>query len=651
MALAVAGAEEARYLDGAVFVDLAPIVDPALVPSVTGGRLEAASLPGRSPTEAVVKHLADRRMLLVLDNFEQVLPAAPFVADLLAGCPELSVLVTSRAPLRVEGEQEWPVPPLDLPDPAAPETPDALSTCEAVQLFTDRARSVQPDFALTDDNAAAVLDICRRLDGIPLAIELAAARVRLTPPAVLSERLAHTIDLGGGGRDLPERQRTLRNTIAWSVDLLDEADRRLFGRLSVFRGGWTFDAARHVLAEHGGADIVDGLDRLLEHSLIKSDRADDPRGSMLETIRDYAADELQRSGEQSEFARRHADFFLALAEEAAPNLLGPDRDPWLARLARDRDNMRAAIDWATSVGDIGTALRLSTALMTFWHLRDQMTEGRLVLESLLGSDLADVEPDVVAGALAAAAELAVYSTDFPASIAYATQSLALYRQVGDVLGMARQLNNLGWANSIWNAEAAKAYFQEAFEISGDTGAGEVFGNALLGAATIDIREGRIDEGRRRDLAAREAFEAAGERYIQVFAILNLGRIEDLEERPDRALAFYAEALLMASDAGEGGVITTCLGMIADLLLDHGDPVLAVTLAAASERRLREIGGATTVEMSGLEPPMIRGSRVLGPERFARAASDPLGVDDAVREALAVARRVEEGLDVLHPAPA
>jgi predicted ATPase/class 3 adenylate cyclase len=648
LALAVAGAEEGQYLDGAAFVDLAPIVDPELVPSATGGKLEAPSLPGRSPTEAVIKHLAERRLLLVLDNFEQVLAAAPFVAELLAGCPDLSVLVTSRAPLRLEGEQEWPVAPLDLPDPSAPQTLDALTTCEAIQLFTERARSVQPAFTLTEDNAPSVADICRRLDGIPLAIELAAARVRLTPPAVLNEGLA-TIDLGGGGRDVPERQRTLRNAIAWSVDLLDEADRRLFRRLAVFRGGWTFDAVQQVLGKQEGSDVVEGLQRLLEHSLIKSDNTDEPRGSMLETIRAFAADELLRSGELPEFSRCHADFFLALAEEAAPYLLGPDRDPWLDRLGRDHDNVRAAIEWATSVGDIGTALRLSTALMTFWHLRNQMSEGRTVLDALLESDTADVEPAIVAGALAAAGELAVYSMDFSTSIGYVNRSLAIYRQIGDVLGSARQLNNLGWANSIPNGDAALSFFEEALDISRETGVGEVIGNALLGAATIHIRVGRIDEGRRDALAARAAFDDAGERYLYVYLLLDLGRIEDLQGHPDAAIALFAEALRMASLVGEGGVICTSLSHIADLLLDHGDHALAIALAAASERRLRQIGGATTVEMSGLEPPMLRGARLVEPTTFARASSDEeaLTIDDAVHEALAVARRVEAGLDVLH----
>ena len=416
----------------------------------------------------------------------------------------------------------------------------------------------------------------------------------------------------------------------------------------MFRGGWTFEAVYRVVADAGGPDVVDGLQRLLEHSLIKSGRGDDTRGSMLETIRTFAADGLLESGELPTFSRRHADYFLALAEEAAPQLLGPGRDTWLERLGRDHDNIRAAIGWAIGVGDLGTALRLSTALMSFWHLRNQMTEGRAVIEALLESDLHDVDPAVVAGALAAAGELAVYSMDFATSIGYVSRGLEVYQEIGDVVGAARQLNNLGWANSIHNADAALGFFEEALAISKDTGVGDVIGNAYLGAATIHIRNGRIEEGRRDSVAAKEEFERAGERYLYVYGLVNLARIEDLTGHPDAALALLADALRVASEAGEAGVICTSLTHIADLLLDHGDPVLAVGLAAASDRRLRQVGGATTSEMSGLEPPLQRATRILDAPTFARVCSEEeaLTIDDAVREALAYARRVESGLELL-----
>jgi tetratricopeptide (TPR) repeat protein len=238
--------------------------------------------------------------------------------------------------------------------------------------------------------------------------------------------------------------------------------------------------------------------------------------------------------------------------------------------------------------------------------------------------------------------------DFPTSIAYVSRSLEVYREIGDPVGAARQLNNLGWANSIPNPDAARAFFEEALEISRDSGAGDVIGNALLGAATILIRAGRIEEGREGAAAAVTAFEAAGERYLHVFALLDLGRVEDLERRPEAALARYAEALEMASHVGEGAVICTSLGAIANLLIDHGRDVLAVQLAAAIERRLGAMGGATTVEMMGLEPPMQRAAREVDPSAFGRASSDEeaLTMEDAIREALAFARRVGSGLDAL-----
>ena len=282
--------------------------------------------------------------------------------------------------------------------------------------------------------------------------------------------------------------------------------------------------------------------------------------------------------------------------------------------------------------------------MTFWHLRNQMTEGRAVIGALLESDLGDVHPAVVAGALAAAGELAVYSMDFAGSISYVNRSLTIYREIGDVIGAARQLNNLGWANSIHDPGSALAFFDEALELSKDTGVGDVIGNAYLGAATIHIRTGRIDEGRRESLSARAEFQKAGERYIHVYGLINLGRIEQLTGHPEAALALFAEGLQMASEAGEAGVICTSLNHIADLQLDHGDPVLAVELAAASDRRLRQIGGATTSEMSGLEPPLRRATRLMDATTFARVSSEEaaLTIDDAVREALLLAQRVETG---------
>ena len=357
LALAVALAEADDYLDGAAFVDLGPIVDPELVPSTTRERLEAAAIPGGSPTDAVVKHLTERQELLVLDNFEQVLPAAPFVAELLARCPDLHLLVTSRAPLRLEGEQEWPVAPLGLPDSTTAPTLTSLGTSEAIQLFADRARSVQPEFALSEANASSVVDVCRRLEGIPLAIELAAAQVRLIPPSMLSERLANSIDLEGGGRDVPERQQTLRNAIAWSVDLLDDADRRLFQRLAVFRGWVAFEAVQRVAADAGGPDVMNGLQRLLEHSLIKSERGDDPRGSMLETIRTFAADGLLGA---ASFPRSRGATRTTSSRSPRRRLRscsGRVATRGSISLGRDHDNIRAAIGWATAVGDIGTALR------------------------------------------------------------------------------------------------------------------------------------------------------------------------------------------------------------------------------------------------------------------------------------------------------
>ena len=641
LALALAASEEARYEDGAVFVDLAPLVDAELVASVTASRLEVPIVAGRSVTETLARHLSEREMLLVLDNFEQVLPGATMVAELLAASPRLRIVVTSRAPLHVMGEQEWPVPALGLPEHERSFTANEVAGYEAIQLFIQRARSVQPSFAMTDSNAQSVVEICRRLDGIPLAIELAAARIRLMPPQILAERLAGMLDLGGSARDAPERQRTLRSTIAWSVDLLGESDRRLFARLATFVGGWTLDAAERIVGEGDDRGAVDdGLGRLLEQSLITSDPADRTRGIMLETIREYALELLKQSDEHGRFARRHAGYFLDLAEVAAPHLQGPDRDRWLARLVPENDNFRAAIRTMTESGDRTTVLRIATALMWFWHLRNQLAEGRAVFAPLLDTDLAELDPPVVAAALSAAGELAVYQMDFEASGAYVGRSLEMYRHIGDRPSIAHQLNTLAWGSAMRDADAAFEMFRDALRVADGTGADAIVGNALVGAATMDFRLGRMNDARSRAQAAIRAFESAGERHLHVFALVNLGLVAAVKDDPRSAFGYYSHALQMASESGSADVIGSSLDAMALLLLDLGSLDVAVRLGAASERIRNEVGGTGSVDMAGLELPLDRAVRIMDAAAFERARREgaELTTADAVREGLALARR-------------
>jgi predicted ATPase len=382
LAAGVAG----NYPDGVYFVRLAPVRDPRLVLSSIAQGVGLPDSKGRPLVEHLADHLRDRRLLIVLDNFEHVLSAAPVVAELLGGARDLRILVSSRSPLRVSGEQECPVPPLALPQQAPIPAASAVA-CESVRLFAERAAAVVPGFVVDEQNAAAVAQIVCRLDGLPLAIELAAARVRLLPPEAILERLEHSLGLlTGGGRDLPDRQQTLRATIEWSYDLLGEGGRRLLAGCSVFRGGIDLAVIESVSAEAGiGVSVLDGLQELADQSLLRQLRASGtPRYLMLETVREFAAERLAGTPDQAAGLRgAHAAAFLAVAGQAGRPLTGPGQQDWLERLDLEHDNLRAAIDWYCQQ-DPAAALRMAAAMSLFWSLRGHYTEGRQRLRRLLG---------------------------------------------------------------------------------------------------------------------------------------------------------------------------------------------------------------------------------------------------------------------------
>ncbi|MBA2570183.1 MAG: adenylate/guanylate cyclase domain-containing protein, partial [Chloroflexi bacterium] len=383
-----------EFDDGAWFVDLSPIVDPNLVASAIGQVLEVREQPDRPLVDALKAHLADRRILFVLDNLEQVTAAGPLVADLLASASGLRVLATSRVPLHIYGEQEYPVLPLAVPhvDPDAPVDVASLVESEAVRLFIERARAARPDLRLDADDARAVAEICARLDGLPLAIELAAARTKLLPPRALLQRLDSALTLlASTAMDLPPRQRTLRGAIDWSYDLLDDPDRELFARLAVFRGGFTLGTAESVAAGaidgRPALDVMAGIESLLDKSLLRAsqtDHAGEVRIAMLETIREYALERLAATGAEDAIRRRHADTFLALAEAAEPHLTGADLAQWLDRLTHEHDDVRAALSWAIETGEAATGLRIGYAVWRFWHQRGHLREGRDWLSRLVG---------------------------------------------------------------------------------------------------------------------------------------------------------------------------------------------------------------------------------------------------------------------------
>ena len=380
LALQVATDVLTEYRDGAFFVDLSTVTDPALVPSAIARVLGVEEVAEHPILEAVKLHLCTEELLLVLDNFEQVAEAAPTVEALLTAASTLKVLVTSRIVLSLRGEQEYAVPPLEPPDVDDLLDLQALRRIEAVQLFTDRAVAVSPRFQVTEKNAAAVAAITARLDGLPLAIELAATRTKVLTPEQMLPRLQECLAvLSSGSKHLPERQRTLRGAITWSHELLDPAERGLFARLSVFTGGWTLESAEAVCDPYGlGLDILDGLSSLVDQSLIRRSEPDegDPRFSMLETIREFGQEQLEVGGERDLLRRRHAEHFLDLAIEAEPHLVAEDQGEWLDICDREHANIRAALRWAIEAGEADRAQGPAGALWRFWQQRGHQEEGR-----------------------------------------------------------------------------------------------------------------------------------------------------------------------------------------------------------------------------------------------------------------------------------
>ena len=414
LALAVADALRGDFPDGVCFVPLASVREPGFVPSAVARALGIREPARGTVRDGLIAALQQRRLLLVLDNFEQVIAASTFVADLLAACADIALLVTSREALRIRPERRFPVPPLALPAPEAGGVPAAIAAAPAVALFLDRATAIRPDFALTAANATTLREICAALNGVPLAIELAAARVRTLAPRDLHARLHDQLaTLTRGARDLPERHQTMRDTVAWSYDLLAPAEQALFRRLAIFVGGWTVAAAEAVCAmEDLPADaILDLTESLLDQSLLRTEPGgmESARLGMYETIREYAHAQLAASGERERIARQHAAYYGALVA-AAPERDGPPQQAWLGRLAAESGNLRAALAWARDSGEAEAGLRIACGLLPFWQGRGHVAEGREWLETLLAQEGAR-DTETRRRALHAAAELARAQND------------------------------------------------------------------------------------------------------------------------------------------------------------------------------------------------------------------------------------------------
>jgi predicted ATPase/class 3 adenylate cyclase len=407
-----------EFPDGAVFVDLSPIADPTLVPSAVAQALGLQEQAEKSPVESARAYLRELRILLVIDNFEHVLESTPVVEEVLGAGEGVYVLVTSRIALRLYGEEEFAVPTMELPDPTRLPDIAGLSRYEAVALFIERARSARRDFSVTQENAPAVAEICVRLDGLPLAIELAAVRVRVLSPGAILARLGHRLPLlTGGSRNLPERQRTLRGAIAWSHDLLEEPQRRLFAALSVFAGGATLDAAEAVANPNGelGMDTLDGVAFLADQSLLRRTEGpgEEVRLGMLETVREFAAERLAETN-ADEITRRHAEYFLKLSVEGKPHFTGADAVEWLDRFQREHDNVRTALRWAIDHAEVETALRLVGSLWRFWFQRGHLIEGYRWAREAVALSGVEALPGALAAAELAAGGLAYWPRPCPA---------------------------------------------------------------------------------------------------------------------------------------------------------------------------------------------------------------------------------------------
>jgi predicted ATPase len=594
------------FSDGAVSVALASLHDPALVIPTVAHALGVLESGEQQPWDLVCAYLREKKLLLFLDNCEQVAAVAPEIAALLSACPGLTVMATSRAPLQVRGEQEFAVPALALPDAQQAEDPQSLAEVPAAALFTRCIRAVHRDFALTEANAATVAAICTRLDGLPLAIELAAAQSKLLPLTALLDRLERRLDLlTSGARDLPARQRTLRDTLAWSYDLLDDATQSLFRRLAVFAGGFTLEAAASVCqaaddsSRVASEETLAGLTTLVGHSLLwlEDPAAEEPRFLMLDTIREYGLERLGTSMENAAIRHRHADYYLALAEDAEVKLHGREQETWQARLKREQDNIRAALAWLLETGEVDRALRLAGALGWFWRVQGSLTEGLRWLQAGLAC-VERVAEDVQAKALNAAGYLARDQDDLTQAAAWHEESLALWRRAGNPLGTAASLLGLGgvaWIRAQY--ATAEAFYRESLALAKESGDSWTIAASLNNLAISLQRLGRLDEAMALSQEALARFQELGDRQLSASVLDNLGAT--VRDRGDSraARAYYEEALKLFRSTGSRSVLADMLNDLAEVERDDEQYGRAAAHALEALILAREVGSMRFVARS------------------------------------------------------
>jgi predicted ATPase/class 3 adenylate cyclase len=670
-----------EFEDGVFFVALAPVSDPELVASTLAGALSVSESAGRTLKEDLRDYLSDKELLLVLDNFEQVVDAAPLVGELLSGCPGLKVLVTSRISLLIYGEHEYAVRPLELPDPGHLPPLEELRHYEAIRLFTERARAVNTRFSLTEENAPAVAEICVRLDGLPLAIELAAARIKLLSPQAICSRLGKPLRfLTGGARDLPERQRTLRGAIAWSYTLLDKSEQALFTRLSVFSGGCALEAVEAVRDAEGDLfiDVLEGLSSLVDKSLLRHQEGveEEPRFVMLETIREYARERLEVSGNAEEIRRMHAEYFLALAERGESKLREPEEATWLERLDEEHDNMRAALSWTLQSEEVELGLRLAGALWQFWDMRGYYGEGRRWLEEALAKDgrasgarakalegvgwLADLQGDIDRAVAAAeeglrlGARAKIHSSDKASflrilgSAAYVSgdheratrlyeESLALSREARDERSIASSLLQLGNVSSdLGDHEEAKTFYEEGLALSRKLDDKALLASALISVGAEYLLQGDHEQGAILNEEAARLYRERGNRGHLQYALDNLGWAALMRGDQQQADVLHRESLALSRQLGDKLVAAEALEGLACSASARGEAKRVARLFGAAEALREVVGYRQEPREHAMREPYLAAARPrLSEARWdaAWAEGRRLGFEEAITYAL------------------
>jgi predicted ATPase/class 3 adenylate cyclase len=586
LSLQIAAEASDDFKHGVFFVPLAPITDPDLVPSAILQVLGLHDAGGRPPQDMLLDYLRDREALLVLDNFEQLLAAAGYVGEMLKSSPGSKIISTSRAALRVYGEQEFPVPPLGVPDSSVALTLDSMSQYEAVKLFIERAVSVKPDFAVTNENAPAVAAITELVDGLPLAIELAAARVKLLAPQAMLDRLQNRLgELGGGARDLPERQQTLRGAIAWSYDLLDPGSQELFARFAVFVRGGSLAQVEEICGppDELGIDILDGLGTLVDHNLLRpAEQQDEPRFFMLHVIREFALERLAEAGDATEVHRRHAETFIALAETAAPHLTGPEQKAWLDKLDLEHDNLRGALTWAIEEKDGPLASRLLAACWRFWQMRGYLSEaGQRAADVLKLPDLAARERYA---ALEASGGIAYWRGDQAAAGGLYREALEIARTLDDPPTLAAALYNAAFPDLITadNVPRAQKLLEDALATYRHLDDEAGVAKTLWAMAELSYVEEPRDWATAIALLleARPVFERLRDNFGLGWALYVLGGCYTATGQFDSADEVMREALVLFSDADDKSGVSLLLNGFALLALAQGDPARAAKLEGA-----------------------------------------------------------------------